>query len=141
MNLAFVLAAGIAGWWPVAGFVAAAFLVLAGTLLGLTLSRVREVVTIRAHTIVVEYGRCRAETRTEMDRYWARVERRESSRPALVLSSRGVTVEIGRALGDAERKALGRRLRGLVGSGATPEANWMARPALGGQDMNMERQK
>lgn len=128
MNLVFVLAAGIAGWWPVAGFVAAVFLVLAGTLLGLALSRVREVVTIHAHMIVVEYGRRRAEMRTEMDRYWARVERCESPRPALVLSSRGVMVEIGRALGDTERKALERRLRGLVGSGATPEADWMAQP-------------
>ncbi len=116
--LAFALMAGVAGWWPVVGFVSAVFLVLGGTVLGLTLGGVREVVTIRPRTVVVEYGRNRAESRIEMDRYWARVERRGSPRPALVLRSRGCTAEIGRALGVEERKALERRVRGLVGPGA-----------------------
>ena len=132
--LAFALMAGVAGWWPVVGFVGAVFMVLAGTLLGLTLGGVREVVTIRPSTVVVEYGRTRAESRVEMDRYWARVERRESPRPTLLLRSRGCAAEIGRALGDDERRALERRIRGLVGPGAAqPEREGCLRPAMSGE--------
>lgn len=129
--LALVLVAATEGGWPVVGFVTGAFLALAGTVLALTLSQVREVVTVRARTIVVEYGRHRAESRTAMDRYWARVERIESPRPALLLRSRGGTVEVGRALGDEERKALAGRLRELIGPGATPEVDEMMTPAFG----------
>lgn len=132
--LAFALMAGMVGWWPVVGFVSAVFLVLTGTVLGLTLGGVREVVTVRSRTVVVEYGRNRAESRIEMDRYWARVERRESPRPALVLRSRGCTAEIGRALGDEERKALERRVRGLIGPGAVqPDPEGCRRPAVTGE--------
>jgi len=133
LYLPFALVAGMAGWWPVVGFVTAVFMVLAGTVLGLTLSRMREVVTIRSRTVVVEYGRRRAESRTTMDRYWARVERRESPRPALLLKSRDGVVEIGRALGDEERKALENRLRGLVGASVEPERDGRLWPAMSGQ--------
>lgn len=133
LNLTFVLAAAMAGWWPVVGFVAGAFLALAATVFGLSLSRAREVVTVCARTIVVEYGRYRAESRTEMDRYWARVEYCESPRPALLLRFRGGAVEIGRALGDEERKALARRLRGLTGPGAVVNADGTSRPEIGAQ--------
>lgn len=131
LYLVFAVGAAVAGWWPVVGFVLGAFLALVGTVLGLTLSQGREVITVCAHTVVVEYGRHRAESRTEMDRYWARVERIESPRPALLLRSRGGAVEIGRALGDTDRKALARRLRELVGPGAVPGTDeWYGRRSV-----------
>ena len=123
LDLVFVTMAAIAHWWPVIGFVLASFLALAGVLFALTWNTAREMLTIRAHTVVVEYGRLQAETRVELDRYWARVEHCASPRPALMIRSRAVAVEIGRALGSEDRKTLARRLRGLVGPNAMQPVN------------------
>lgn len=119
LNLAFLFLAGLAaGWWPVVGFEASVFMLLAAVLTALAANRSREVVTVRSRTVTVEFGRRRAEACIEMDRYWTRVESRSVPRPALVLRSRGMAVEIARALGSEAQSELAARLRELVGPGA-----------------------
>ncbi len=116
LTLAIGLLAGIeAGWWPVAAYEGGVFTLFALILSGLTASRAKEIVSVRERTVTVEYGRRRAEMRIEMDRYWARVEECRSPRPALIIRSRGVAVEIARALDDKARNALAARLRELLG--------------------------
>lgn len=124
LNLAIALAAGVAaGWWPVAAFEGGAFVFYAVILACLTANRAREIVTVHEHTVAIEYGRLRRETRVEMDRYWARVEGCRNPRPALIIRSRGVAVEIARALDEKARAALAARLRELIGPAAMgPEA-------------------
>ncbi len=116
LNLAIGLAAGVAaGWWPVAAYEGGAFVLFAVILASLTANRSREVVTVHERAVMVEYGRRRMEMRVEMDRYWARVEECSNPRPALIIRSRGVAVEIARALDEEARIALAARLRELLG--------------------------
>ncbi len=118
-HLALGVAAGLAGWWPVVGFVGAGFLLFAGAILVvMSASEAREVISIGERMVVVEYGRHRPDLRVELERYWARVRIREAPQPALVLCSRGVTAEIGGVLTPRERRELARRLGGLVGPSA-----------------------
>jgi len=119
LHLGVAALAGVAGWWPVVAFVGAAFLVLAGTVLGVMAAGAqREVITVRSGTVTIEYGRGRPEARVELERYWARVERGAEARSGLVLRSGGVQAEVGRALTESERSELHRRLAALVGPDA-----------------------
>jgi uncharacterized membrane protein len=114
--LAFIALAIFGGWWPIVGFSAGVFVALALVLYGVMAGgREREVVTVTPRRLIVESGRERPRTRIQLDRYWTRIEPRSTPRPALALISRGTVVEIAAALGEAERKALARRLRALVG--------------------------
>ncbi len=126
-SLVFVGFAVYAGWWPIAGFCAGAFmlavLLLCEVMAG---ARDREVVTVTARRVLVEAGRYRPQMRVELDRYWARVEQRKGPPRALVLVSRGARVEVGAALSEAEQKTLARRLAALLGPRAGIE------PAPGG---------
>ncbi len=134
LNLAIGLAAGVAaGWWPVAAFEGGAFALFAVILACLTANRAREVVTVHERTVAVEYGRRRLETRIELDRYWARVESCRNPRPALVVRSRGVSVEIARALDEEARAALAARLRELLGPTAVGPAARISGPMPSGQ--------
>jgi len=129
LTLAIGLLAGIeAGWWPVAAYEGGVFTLFALILSGLTANRAKEIVTVRERTVMVEYGRRRAEMRIEMDRYWARVEECRSPRPALIISSRGVAVEIARALDDNSRTALALRLRELLGPVSVGQAARISDP-------------
>lgn len=115
VHFALALFAGIQGWWPVVGFIVGAFFLLCGTVFAvMRAAGVREVLTVTPESIVVEFGRGRAEYRVELDRYWARIER-SADRRRLVLRSRGVALEIGRTLSGPERDALARRLVELIG--------------------------
>lgn len=70
----------------------------------------REVISVLPQRIVVEKGRKKAESRTEFDRSWARVELAQSQRrwypSRLSISSHGSTVELGNFLTNGEREAL-----------------------------------
>ncbi|HYW77037.1 MAG TPA: DUF2244 domain-containing protein [Gammaproteobacteria bacterium] len=134
LTLAIGLLVGIAaGWWPIAAYEGGVFTLFALILSGLTANRAKEIVSIRERTVTVEYGRRRAEMRIEMDRYWARVEECSSPRPALIIRSRGVAVEIARALDDDARAALASRLRELLGPAGIGRAARISDPMPGGQ--------
>lgn len=134
LNLVFVLMAGLAaGWWPIVGYEVSVFLLLGSILASLTVNRAREIVTVRTRTVTVEYGRRCAEMRVELDRYWARVEKCRMPRPALILRSRGVAVEIARALDEPAREALARRLGELLGPNAVVVAAKISGPVPGEQ--------
>lgn len=127
--VAFVVLAAMEGWWPVVGYCAGAFLFLAAALYGVMLgARDREVVTVTTRRVIVECGRNRPRMRVELDRYWTRVERRGGRRPALVLRSHGVALEIAAALADVQREALARRLAELVGPAAIDETATIPMP-------------
>ncbi|MGH8271529.1 MAG: DUF2244 domain-containing protein [Gammaproteobacteria bacterium] len=126
---AFMALAVLEGWWPIVGYCGGVFLVLAAALYGVMLgARDREVVTVTARHMIVECGRSHPQTRIEFDRYWTRIERREGRRPALVLRSHGVALEIAAALAGAQREALARRLAELIGPAATSETMLAALP-------------
>lgn len=115
----FVAFAAMEGWWPVTGYCTGVFLFLAAALyVVMAGARTQEVITVSTRHVIVECGRNRPRLRVEFDRYWTRVERREGRRPALVLRSHGVTLEIAAALAGPERRALARRLSELVGPAA-----------------------
>ena len=123
LTLAIGLLAGIAaGWWPVAAYEGGVFTLFALIMAGLTANRAKGIVTVWGRMVTVEYGRRRVEMRVEMDRYWARVEECRSPRPALIIRSRGVAVEIARALDENARVALAARLRELLGPTAVGQA-------------------
>ncbi|MGH8226186.1 MAG: DUF2244 domain-containing protein [Gammaproteobacteria bacterium] len=126
---AFTALAIMEGWWPIVGYCGGAFLVLAAALYGVMLgARDREVVTISARRVIVECGRSHPQMRIEFDRYWTRIERREGRRPALVLRSHGVALEIAAALAEPQREALARRLAELIGPAAANETTAAALP-------------
>jgi uncharacterized membrane protein len=134
LNLAIGLAAGVAaGWWPVAAYEGGVFVLFAAILACLTANRSREIVTVYEREVVVEYGRRRLEMRVEMDRYWARVEECSNPRPALIIRSRGVAVEIARALDEEARAALAARLRQLLGPTAWLSGAKITGPMPSGQ--------
>lgn len=124
-SLVFIAFAVFGGWWPIVGFCAGVFVLVAVTLyVVMAAAKEREVVTVTAQDLIVESGRHGPRMRVKLDRYWARVEAHveshESSSTALTLTSRGVAVEIAAALPAAERKQLARRLAALIGPGAQP---------------------
>lgn len=120
-HLAFMVFAGLRGWWPLLGFVGISYLLLLGGMVAvLNDGRCKEVITVTEDRIVVEFGKRHPESRMELDRYWARVERRqEDGRHLLILHSRGAEIEVGRPLSDPERESLARRLRSMVGPKAS----------------------
>ncbi len=119
---AFAALAGMEGWWPIVGYSAGVFLVLAAVLYEVMLgARDREVLTVTARRVIVECGRNRPQMRVEFDRYWTRVERREGRRPALILRAHGTALEIAVALSGAQREALARRLAELIGPATVGE--------------------
>lgn len=119
LHLALGVAAALAGWWPIAAFVGGAFVLSAGMVFGVRVaSETREVITVGERTVTVEYGRHRPLAWIDLDRYWARVERRGAPSPALLLCSGRTTAVVGRALTESERTLLARRLAELVGPAA-----------------------
>lgn len=125
----FVAFAAMEGWWPVTGYCAGVFLFLAAALyVVMAGARTQEVITVSTRHVIVECGRNRPRLRVEFDRYWTRIERREGRRPALVLRSHGVTLEIAAALAGAERGTLARRLGELIGPAAVDGAVVAALP-------------
>lgn len=94
------------GAWPVAGFLGAEVL-LAAWLIARHARRsaaaVEEVAIEGAHLVVRARDARGRETRTELDAYWARLERPADRRVLLV--SRQRRVEVGRFLSDEERDA------------------------------------
>lgn len=115
--MAFMVFAGLQGWWPLLGFIGISYLLLlAGMLTVLNDGKSKEVITVTEDRIVVEFGKQWPDSRMELDRYWARVEMRQKDRRCeLVLHSRGAEIEIGRPLSDPERGSLARRLRSIIG--------------------------
>jgi uncharacterized membrane protein len=113
--LGFAVAFALHGFWPVLPFAGLEVIAL-GTAFYLcqTRSQQREVVTMGADVVTVEKGRRQPEEHWECPRVWARV----LLEPApiawypsrLTIAFRERRVEIGRFLGEAERRALAAEL-------------------------------
>lgn len=113
------------GFWPVLPFAGAELMaVTAAVWVSLRRNRYREIVSVEAERVLVEFGQAgragksRIASQVEFPRGWARVVIEAGSRrhdpTRLRLGSSGQWVEIGRCLTDEERAALAARLKELL---------------------------
>jgi uncharacterized membrane protein len=116
-SLAVALAFVAAGAWPVLPYSLIEIAVLAGAFaLVERRSRSYETLVVDGDRVIVERGDGRARERREFNRYWLRVELRESrgGAPAVELRYAGEAIGFGRALPPGQRAEVARTLQRLV---------------------------
>ena len=117
--LGFAVAFALNGFWPVLPFAGLEVIAL-GTAFYLCQSRsqLREVLTMGADVVTVEKGRHQPEEHWEWPRAWVRILLEPSPiawyPSRLTIATRGQQVEIGKFLGEAERRALAEELKRAI---------------------------